>query len=332
LLEENLSTTGDSMTSGARISVVIPLFNKGHCIGRAIRSVQDQTVPCEEILVVDDGSTDDGAAVVEATGDRRIRLFRQANQGPSSARNRGIEAAQGELIALLDADDEWKPGFLESVLHLRSRWPEAGIYATAYEIHEPDGRVWVPSFREIPPAPWEGIIPNFFRSALWSRPVWTSAAAIPKKVFGTVGRFAPCRGVGEDVELWARIAMRHPIAFHWRIGATYHREAENRYCASVFTHTFATDSFERAMRSQEVPPDLLPDIREFLAHQKLVAASRYVVSGRSYMARDILRGCRTRRFLARKLWWWFWSLLPHQGVTLAWRSKQWLRRYAGLRG
>lgn len=148
------------------ISVVIPLFNKRNCIGHTIRSALNQTVPCGEIIVVDDGSTDGGHRVVESIRDARIRLFRQENQGPSAARNKGIEAAQGDLIAFLDVDDEWKPWFLDSILRLWAKYPEAGAYAAAYEIQEPDGHVYRRSYREIPPPPWEGIIPNYFRSAL----------------------------------------------------------------------------------------------------------------------------------------------------------------------
>ena len=312
------------MVSAASISVVVPLFNKGNCIGRAIRSVLDQTVPCKEILVVDDGSTDGGHRVVEGIEDRRIRLFWQENQGPSAARNKGIEEARGELVAFLDADDEWKPWFLESILNLWATYAEAGAYATAYEIREPDGSVRIPSFREIPPAPWEGIIPNFFRSAIWSKPVWTSAVATRREVFDTIGRFALCRGVAQDAELWGRIALRYPIAFSWRIGAVYHMEAENRRWGFMVTNVFASDCFERAMRNQKVPAHLLPDVKEFLAHKKLVAASRYVVAGQSKIARNILKNCKTRRFLRHKLWWWLWSWLPLGLVNLAWRSK---RRY-----
>jgi glycosyltransferase involved in cell wall biosynthesis len=318
------------MESAVRISVVIPLFNKSNCIGRAIRSIQDQTVPCSEIIIVDDGSTDDGHSVVKRIEDRRIRLFRQANQGPSGARNKGIEEAHGGLVAFLDADDEWKPEFLKTVLHLRIRYPQAGAYATAYEIQESDGRVWIPSFREIPVAPWEGIIPNFFRSALWSSPICSSAVVIPREVLATVGYFKMHSGVGEDIELWARIAMRYPIAFSWRIGAVYHKEAKNRYCETVFTHIFATDCFERAMRSWNIPPHILPDVEEFLAHQKIVAASRYTVDGQPKLARYILKDCKTRRFTRYKLWWFFWSMLPGRCVHLAWSSKRWLRKYFRL--
>ncbi len=91
-----------------RISVVIPAYNAGRYIGRAIDSVLAQTRPAEEIIVVDDGSTDNTAEIAGAYGDR-IRFIRQENAGASVARNTGIAAATGNWIAFLDADDEWLP-------------------------------------------------------------------------------------------------------------------------------------------------------------------------------------------------------------------------------
>jgi glycosyltransferase involved in cell wall biosynthesis len=317
--------TGEGTAMTARVSAVIPLFNKANCVRRAVRSILEQTAPCDEIIVVDDGSTDDGYRVVEGIEDDRIKLFHQENQGCSAARNRGIEEAHGDLIAFLDADDEWKPWFLDIVLGLWAKHPDAGAYATVYEIQEAYGRVYVPSYRAIPPAPWEGVLPNYFRSSLWHNPVRTSAVAIRREVFQKVGRFVLCPGLGQDAELWGRIALRFPIAFSWRVGAVYHREAEHRRCETVFTHVFASDSFERTLRSQEVSPHLLPDVQEFLAKEKLAAASRYVLGGQPRIARDILQHCRTRRFLRRKLWWSFWAMLPTKCVSLAWRSKRWFR-------
>lgn len=315
------------MSEAASVSVVIPLFNKRNCIGRAIDSVLTQTVPCSEIIVVDDGSTDGGHHVVESIGDPRIFLFRQQNKGCSAARNRGIREAHGELIAFLDADDEWKPWFLEVIQNLRVKHANAGAYVTAYEVYEAEGCAYTFSFEGIPPAPWEGIIPNYFRSALRHNPMWTSAVVVPKEVLTDVGEFITAPGLGEDTELWARIALRYRIAFSWRVSAVYHKDAENRRCENEFTHLLGRGCFEQMIRCQEMPSALLPDVQEFLARERLVAASRYVVIGQRKIARDILRQCKTRRFFAQKAWWWFWSLLPQGLASFAWRSKQRLRRY-----
>ncbi|NLB79493.1 MAG: glycosyltransferase family 2 protein, partial [Clostridiaceae bacterium] len=118
-----------------KVSVVIPLYNKAPYIMRSLRSVLAQSYQNFEIVVVDDGSTDGGGDIVLSVGDPCIRLIRQENGGVSAARNRGIQEAKADLIAFLDADDEWKPSFLELILDMYSNYPDAGLYGTCYEFH-----------------------------------------------------------------------------------------------------------------------------------------------------------------------------------------------------
>lgn len=104
------------MNSKSLISVVIPLFNKEEWIERCISSILIQTYQHIEILVINDGSTDDSHAIVSAIDDKRVNLYDKENGGVSSARNFGIEKAQGEYVAFIDADDEWMPKHLEVLL------------------------------------------------------------------------------------------------------------------------------------------------------------------------------------------------------------------------
>lgn len=106
------------------ISVVIPLYNKERQIANTLHTVFAQTFTDYEIVIVDDGSTDRSAEIVAAMHDKRIRLIRQKNAGVSAARNRGISEARGEFIALLDADDEWKPDYLATQMHLAETYPQ----------------------------------------------------------------------------------------------------------------------------------------------------------------------------------------------------------------
>ncbi len=109
-----------------RISVVIPTYNYGRFIAEAIESVLQQTYPRIEIIVVDDGSTDNTEKVLSSFGDR-IRYIRQANQGVGAARNTGVKESSGELIAFLDADDYWHPQKLEKQVEKLVSDPEIGL-------------------------------------------------------------------------------------------------------------------------------------------------------------------------------------------------------------
>ena len=123
------------------ISVVIPLYNKAHQIANTLYSVLKQTFRNFEIVVVDDGSTDNSVQEVEKVNDIRIRIIHQKNAGVSAARNKGIEEARYNLIAFLDADDEWKPEYLETQYNLFLKYPQCNVYACGYEFCNSNGTV-----------------------------------------------------------------------------------------------------------------------------------------------------------------------------------------------
>jgi glycosyltransferase involved in cell wall biosynthesis len=212
------------------VSVVIPLYNKGPHIRRALDSVIAQTRGDFEVIVVNDGSTDKGPEAVQELADPRIRLISQSNGGASTARNRGVREAKFDLIAFLDADDRWEPRFLETVLRLRERHPGAGAYATAFSIRKPDHTEHLVRYGGIPAAPWEGIIPDYFDSVIATPPVCASSVAIPKRVFEAVGYFPEGVSRGEDSDMWLRVALHYPVAFSHYIGGTYCQDSENRAC------------------------------------------------------------------------------------------------------
>ena len=115
------------------ISVVIPLFNKADSIQATLQSVCSQTFTDFEVIVVDDGSTDDGGIVVEQYPDDRIRVFHKNNSGVSSARNRGIQESLGQYIALLDADDQWDKHYLQEQVRMIQDFPEAAMWGINFQ-------------------------------------------------------------------------------------------------------------------------------------------------------------------------------------------------------
>ena len=129
------------MQTSPTLSVIIPLYNKEREIEGTLRSVLAQKHLPDEIIVVDDGSTDGSAQIVErlAAESALIRLIRQQNAGECAARNCAIAAARGEIIALLDADDEWEPDFLGEILSLYRDFPDCGLYCTGFQVISHEG-------------------------------------------------------------------------------------------------------------------------------------------------------------------------------------------------
>jgi|WetSurMetagenome_2_1015567.scaffolds.fasta_scaffold95355_2 glycosyltransferase involved in cell wall biosynthesis len=285
---------------GERVSVVIPLYNKERHIARAVESVLDQTYGDLELIVVDDGSTDASGAVAERIRDSRIRLIRQRNVGLSAARNRGIAEARTDLIAFLDADDEWLPEHLETIRRLSKEYPECGAYATTTSTVDLLGKCTVPEHDGIPAPPWEGVIPNYFRSAT-SYPVSASAVAIPRHVFDSVGLFPVGVVIGEDLDLWCRIALRYRFAFSTRVGAIYHKEADNRVLTSnlVLKEYSFIKVVRDALSTGVVPPWQRWDAFEFMAVHQLDVASNNIMMGDPRYARRLLRSCRGTKRYAR---------------------------------
>jgi len=214
------------MTPPCPISVVMPAYNAGRWIGRAIESVLAQTPPPLELIVVDDGSFDTTPDVC-ARYSHRIRYIRQDNRGAAAARNTGISAARGELVAFLDADDEWCDGFLEAIAHLRDRFPEAGAYATGFRCILPGGRCF-DAVLAGPPGP--RLIRDYFAHSLIGPFMYTSSIAVPRSVFDQVGYFAEGEPMGEDLDMWGRIALAFPMAYRAEPLALYHQEASGRVC------------------------------------------------------------------------------------------------------
>lgn len=199
-----------------KVSVVIPLYNKALHIERALCSVLAQTVQDLEIVVIDDGSTDNSAAVVSGIRDSRIRLIHQANAGVSVARNRGVVESRHEFVAFLDADDEWLPEFLESVTTAVQRVPEAGVVFTNLRLSTSE-KPWLPR-------QGGGRLKDYFEFFVkcQGHGMSSSSILIKKDVLQRVGGFPLFQTHGEDIDTWARLAWEVPVAYVPEVLALYH--------------------------------------------------------------------------------------------------------------
>lgn len=211
------------------ISVVIPLYNKEKSIAQTLECVLNQTYKDFEIVVVDDGSKDNSAAIVEQFVDSRILLIRQANGGVSAARNRGIEEAQGEYVAFLDADDVWKTEHLENLANLIKQYPQCKAWASSY-INNINGADHNIILNKIPFKGETGILTNYFEICSCSHPpVWSSAVCMKKALLKEIGGFPIGITSGEDLLTWARIAIKTDWAYSMKSTAVYMMPITNSF-------------------------------------------------------------------------------------------------------
>lgn len=248
-------------------TVVIPLYNKEHEIEATLRSVLAQTRRPEEIVVVDDGSTDRSAEVVDRLGSPLVRLIRQPNAGVSAARNRGIAEARGSHIALLDGDDCWEPGYLAAMERLIDDYPDCGLYCAGFTVVSHDGAFPAPGLDR------RGMVDNFFRDSAHRYVAIPSASCIPRRVFDAVGGFPVGMKIAEDLYLWIEIARRFRVCYTPERLVRYSRIAQNR-SASSYTPERTDCSFE-----QLYDPSAPEEEREFIARAALGKALVLTVKG-----------------------------------------------------
>lgn len=184
------------------VSVIIPTYNRAKQLPGAIDSVLAQTHPSFELIVVDDGSTDETPRLLREYGDDRLRYIRQDNQGPSAARNRGIGAARHDLLAFLDSDDRFAPEKLavqvaameESsdclISHTQEIWFRNGNHLNQKKIHQKKSG-------------------DIFAQSLRLCAVGMSTIMARRELFAQVGLFDETLPCCEDYELWLRVSVRH---------------------------------------------------------------------------------------------------------------------------
>lgn len=248
------------------ISVVIPLYNKASFIESAIRSVLSQTRLPQEIIVVDDGSTDDGYAKVLNIGHPLVKADRQTNGGVSRARNRGCELAGGRYVAFLDADDEWQPDHLTELEELAQLAPGASLYGTAYMEVWNDGRKYL---LKIPGQTESGKLENYLAASRYYPPIYTSSIMADRKALLNVGGFPEGVTHGEDFDTWVRVSLVGGVAYSPQCSVKYRKgdTSQATALAGRWSRPPVVDTLVSLLYKSEVKGSIRSGARLFLTTQ-----------------------------------------------------------------
>lgn len=247
-----------------RISVVIPTYNRGYCIERAINSVLCQTFSAAEIIVVDDGSTDNTSDILSQFK-VEIKIIKQENRGVSSARNAGIREAEGEWISLLDSDDEWMPNKLkeDKIFHDQNKllnifqceeiWIRNGIRVNPKKKHQKKGG-WI--FLDCLPLCIVSPSAVIFKKSLW------------QEINGFDEQFAVC----EDYDMWLRVARSYEIGLNNKPGVIkYGGHADQLSRIYPIMDEYRVRALEKHIKDDSLNPDLkLFVINEALKKVKII--------------------------------------------------------------
>lgn len=240
-------------------SIIIPLYNKALYVRKAIESVLAQTFHNWELMIVDDGSTDGSNNVAKTYHDSRITYIYQDNQGVSTARNNGVLHSHYPYLCFLDADDWWEPTFLEEIAGLINRIPNAGIYGTNYWIVKNCKKK--KALIGIDNGFTEGTI-NYYQvyAKTLCMPLWTGAICMPRSIFDEANGFNPILKLGEDFDLWIRVALKYPVVFLNKPLSNYYQDADTNYrgsCQKEYNpESFMTFHFDQFCNYEKTNTDL----------------------------------------------------------------------------
>ena len=219
------------------LSVVVPAYNRASYLPALVQSIRDAGAGGVEILIVDDGSTDQTPIVASGLGDS-VRYIPQANAGPAAARNHGFALSRGRYLAFVDSDDEWLPGAADGLIDLLDRHPEVDVLFTDARMgNRQEGYVsWIEvagreAFAALPAQQPEPGLRVFERRPLFRRMaernmVFISCTVVRREAFADVGMFDPALRGAADWHLWLRLASRATFAYRERPLGVYTRHDE----------------------------------------------------------------------------------------------------------
>ncbi|MGB6269437.1 MAG: glycosyltransferase family 2 protein [Olleya sp.] len=256
-------------------SVVIPLYNKENYILNTLKSVLNQSFQDFEIIIVDDGSTDKSLDLIRSFKTEKIQLIKQNNQGASITRNNGINAAKGNYIATLDADDIWQPNHLEALKLCIESCENAVLFCTNYQIKR-NKDLTTPAVFNFEYDKDCLIIDDFFKANIINFIPTSSSVAFKKEAFLNLEGYNTKLRTGQDIDLWIKFGLLGTIAFNPKITMTY-----NLFDASSLSNSdYNTDRYQLITNYTEEEKQNA-SLKLYLDINRYALAIRYKLQGNS---------------------------------------------------
>lgn len=303
--------------SEIRISVVIPLYNKEISIRKTIESVLSQTFNDFELIIVNDGSTDNSFKVVSQYSNSKIRLFSKENGGVSSARNFGIRKANYKYIAFLDADDYWDSIYLEQMSLLISKYPSAIMFYCPYKCIDRKGNLHSNKILN-KEEEYNGIIPIF----KFSPKNWPSSSSTIIKRTDEILFFDESMLKGEDIDFWIRKALQGDVAYLNTPMAYYNLAAENR---AMSIRTYKNKSLIWNLYKYKDIEMVKPDLTIYLDRMRIAHIEDFL-SGYSIEINEIDTLIKDLSFKYYNIFWKLLKLMPSRLRTPIFKFKKLLHK------
>lgn len=284
-------------------SIVMPNYNKEHYIYRTIHSILNQTYKAFELIIVDDGSTDNSNSIIKLFSDSRIKLISQKNQGVSVARNTGIKEAKYSFVAFVDSDDYWYPFYLEKMNQLINKYPNAGAYGCVLEKRKIEKD-------EIVVSSWDKgtendfIIDNYFHNLLCGGYTLTaSSTVIRKEITSLCGVFPVGLKNWEDYDMWIRIALYSNICFTDLVCGIYNDVANSASRDRTNLHAPVFDNYKFHIKNSGISGQIKKDFVRLVEEKKQHAAyEKYLFNHEALPALEVY--FRTIRHSAMDITYW----------------------------
>jgi len=301
--------------SDINLSVVIPLFNKQESVIRAVNSVLNQTKSNYELIIVNDGSTDDSLLNLNNIPQNNLTIISQTNKGVSAARNEGVLAATSNYVCFLDADDEWLPGFLaeiEKQIHIS---PDSSLYCTGIYLDNEftERQLYAEKKFNIYSASNKSFYQLFRKN---TRIISSSSMCVNKKYFNKIGGFPEGVKYGEDIYLWLKLADMANVSISNKKLAIIHRDAENRAGDLINDDIGYHVSYFLGNGINTIKKEHQKDLIKFVIKSAALHALQASLAGKHSLARKYVNYIRKDSYIIGSLTW-LATLMPKKIITMA---------------